>query len=238
MRIFYDTDTQEDFMNKNGALYFSDAVIIKPNLGVLTRYAVTNFIPVVGSVDKHFGTENYRSKEGELKRWGGPFKDHCMFGTLGASKIPETSCYPPESKEFEQPLFYRRPGIYIENRLDGKIDLMQLKRALKTIKAVTKKLIEPEGVYFEKQSYDVFTNPNLEEFLAYAEVTEAVIYGVATDYCVKEVVIGMQERGIQCYVVEDAIKGISEKTSNLALEEMANKRAKFVTTKEVLEGRI
>ncbi len=235
MRVFYDTDTQKDFMDKDGALYVPCAELIKPNLSRLTKHAKANFIPIIGNVDNHFGTENYRGRELELKRWNGPFEDHCMFGTLGASKIPETSCYPSESKELEQPLFYRRPGVYIENRLDGKIDLMQLKRALKTIKGVNKKLIEPEGIYFEKQSYDVFTNPNLEEFLAYAEVTEAVIYGVATDYCVKAVVIGMQKRGIQCYVVEDAIKGISEETSNLALEEMANKRAKFVTTKQILE---
>jgi len=33
-----------------------------------------------------------------------------------------------------------------------------------------------------------------------------VVYGVATDFCVKAAVLGMQKRGVQCYVVEDAIK--------------------------------
>jgi len=93
-------------------------------------------------------------------------------------------------------------------------------------------------IYFEKQSYDVFTNPNLEVFLERASVTEAIVYGVATDYCIKAAVIGMQERGIQCYVVEDAIKGITPEGEAKAIEEMKSNGAKFITTQQVLEDRL
>jgi len=48
----------------------------------------------------------------------------------------------------------------------------------------------------------------------------------------------MQQRRIQCYVVEDAIKGVFPDKTKEALEEMAKAGAKFVTTKDVLEGRI
>ena len=92
------------------------------------------------------------------------------------------------------------------------------------------------GIYFEKQSYDVFTNPAFPWFLDMAKITEAVVYGVATDYCVKAAVLGMQQRGIQCYVVEDAIKGVAQDTTKSALEEMAQTGAKFVTTQQVLGG--
>ena len=84
----------------------------------------------------------------------------------------------------------------------------------------------------------MFTNPNITEFLKRAGIREAIVYGVATDYCVKAAVLGMQKLGVQCYVVEDAIKGITPESSRAALEEMAAAGAKFTTTQNVLEGKI
>jgi len=75
----------------------------------------------------------------------------------------------------------------------------------------------------------------LLKFLEIAKVGEAVVYGVATDFCVKAAVLGMQKRGVQCYVVEDAIKGVFPETTQKALEEMILAGAKFVTTKDILE---
>ncbi|MEK6827242.1 MAG: cysteine hydrolase family protein, partial [Nanoarchaeota archaeon] len=148
MRIFYDVDTQNDFMNKTGALYVPNAELIKPNLKLLTDFARKNKILIIGSVDRHFGTEEYKEREGELAKWGGPFPDHCMNGTFGQEKILETN------QENYQNLF------------------------------------------FEKQSYDVFTNPTISAFLKESKIKESIVYGVATDYCVKAAVLGMQQKGI------------------------------------------
>ena len=46
MRIFYEVDIQNDFMNKNGALYVPGAELIKPNIKILTNYAREKNIPV------------------------------------------------------------------------------------------------------------------------------------------------------------------------------------------------
>jgi len=216
MRVFYDVDTQNDFMNKNGALYVPGAESIKQNLKKLTEFARKNNIPIIGSVDRHFGTLEYKEREKELQRWGGPFPDHCMDGTQGAKKIEETSC----------------DEIYIAHRLDNRVDETELIRA---IYKVFKDKRGKKGLFFEKQSYDVFTNPAFCAFFDIVKIREAVVYGVATDYCVKAAVLGMQKRGIQCYVVVDAIKGVSPDTTRSALEEMVNAGAKFVTTKQVLK---
>ena len=48
----------------------------------------------------------------------------------------------------------------------------------------------------------------------------------------------MQNKGVQCYVVEDAIKGVAPDTTKQALEQMTNAGAVFVTTKQVLEGKV
>jgi len=236
MRVFYDVDTQNDFMNKNGALYVPGAEKIKPNLALLTQYAkLKNFpIPTLGSVDKHFGTKDYKKREGELKRWGGPFPDHCMNECYGQRKINETSHFESWSNKKEV-------AVYIPHNIKGGLS----ERSLRSYANIISKepffkgaYFEREAIYFEKQSHDVFTNPAAEEILKRANVKEAVVYGVATDYCVKAAVLGMQKRGIQTYVVKDAIKGVSEKTAKSALEEMLKAGARFVSTEDILGGSI
>jgi len=225
MKIFYDIDTQNDFMNENGALYVPDAKLIKPNLELITDFARKNFIPLIGSVDKHFGTEEYKHREGELAKNGGSSPDHCMDETKGQEKIVETT-WDEQIGHGE----YRNLDIFIPQRLDNKISWKEINWNWS--------LVKNKQIYFEKQSYDVFTNPSFQVFLEQAKINEAVVYGVATDYCVKAAVLGMQQRRIQCYVVEDAIKGVFPDKTKEALEEMAKAGAKFVTTKDVLEGRI
>lgn len=259
MRIFYDVDTQNDFMNKDGALYVPDAELIKPNLAALTDFAIKNNIPIVGSVDMHFGTEKYKERELELARWGGPFPDHCIEGTVGQMKIIQTVLNYNAYEGGDMSMYLNNPikqyvtedEIRKKRSWMGESDEETIKRVVKSRITGISSLIElavenlrnledgtRNGVYFEKQSYDVFTNPNAEELLKRAKVSEAVVYGVATDYCVKAAVLGMQKRGVQCYVVEDAIKGVAEDTTNSALEEMLKIGVKFVKTKEILEGKI
>ena len=177
MKIFYDVDTQNDFMLSQGGLYVPEAEDIVNNLTFLTNYARRNGLPIFGSVDAH------ANNDPEFK----VFPPHCVLGTWGQEKV------------------------------------------------VPERLGE---TYFQKQHYDVFTNPDVEKTLRDADVTEAVVYGVATDICVRAAVLGMQQRNVQCYVVEDAIKGVFADKTKTALEEMAKAGAKFVTTKEVLEGKV
>lgn len=210
MKIFYDVDTQEDFMNQNGALYVPNAELIKPNLKKLTDYAENNNIKILGSVDRHFGTKKYKDKEGELARWGGPFPDHCMDKTDGVLKIPET---------------FTGKMILIPST---KLDYIEL---------------EFPQIIFEKQSYDAFYsldntggNQNIESALKQLDVTEAIIYGVATDYCVKAAALGIRQRGIDTFVVSDAIAAvnINPDDGKKALEELCNAGVKLITTKEVI----
>ncbi len=231
MKIFYDVDTQNDFMNKDGALYVPDAELIKPNLYDLTVYASKENFPIAGSVDRHFGTEEYKEREGELQRWGGPFPDHCMDGTKGFEKIKEANNWWPN--DFAGPSVFG--GIYIPHRLDNKVIKLELVKGIAKMIEKDSYLHLYNSLFFEKQSYDVFTNPSFEVFLDIAGVKEAVVYGVATDYCIKAAVLGMQERGIQCYVVEDAIKGVAPDTTKSALEEMVKAKAELVATKDIVE---
>jgi nicotinamidase/pyrazinamidase len=221
MRIFYDVDTQHDFMDRKGALYVPGAEEIKPNLEKLTDYAKMNRIITAGSMDKHFGTPEYKHREAELKIWGGDFPDHCMNKTRGQRKIRETK---------------KKNQYYEPHRLNNKFNPDDLRWYQVEIKHPL--IVGDTAILFEKQSFDVFTNPSFAVFLSMTQVKEAVVYGVATDYCVKAAVLGMQKRGIQCYVVEDAIAAVAPDTGRSALEEMLYAGAKMITTQDVLENRI
>ena len=179
-RIFYDVDTQKDFMDKTGALYVPDAELIKPNLERLTVYAIRNNIPIAGSVDKHFGTLEYKHREAELAKWGGPFPEHCMALTDGQEKIEETALW------YNPGFFDERPrggnGFYIPHYLDDKINHVELVNGIrKMLELVSKVKQFKQGLFFEKQSYDVFTTPAISLFINLAEVKEEVVNGDTTD---------------------------------------------------------
>ena len=157
----------------------------------------------------------------------GPFPNHCMANTFGQQKIKETN---PKLK-----------GIYIENPLtNANFKGLEIKilQAIREIQSVNSKRLSPRWIYFEKQNYDAFSNLNLQKLLYRLKTKNAVVFGVGTDYSVKEAVLGMQKRGIQTYLVEDAIKGIFPDSTKFSIIEMEEMGTRFVKTKVVLEGKI
>lgn len=78
--LFFDVDTQIDFVFPAGALYASGAERIVPALARLTQFAEAQGIAVISTVDAH--TENDR----EFLHW----PPHCVAGTLGQMKVQPT----------------------------------------------------------------------------------------------------------------------------------------------------
>ena len=79
-QIFLDVDTQADFLYPTGALVVPGAVAILPRLAGLTRYASEHSIPIVSTVDAHLEDDPEFAA----------YPAHCVAGTLGAMKAPET----------------------------------------------------------------------------------------------------------------------------------------------------
>ena len=74
--VFFDVDTQLDFIYPAGALYVPGAERIVKSLGELTSFAAANRLPVVSTADAH--TED----DPEFRTW----KPHCVAGTAGQQK--------------------------------------------------------------------------------------------------------------------------------------------------------
>jgi nicotinamidase/pyrazinamidase len=102
--LFWDVDTQMDFMLPGGKLYVPGAEQIIPNLKRLTEHARAHKILVLASTDAH------QPDDPEFAQ----YPPHCVAGTAGQQKIPETQLaaryvvpnaraeLPPDFGPFEQ----------------------------------------------------------------------------------------------------------------------------------------
>jgi nicotinamidase/pyrazinamidase len=78
--VFFDVDTQLDFVYPAGALAVPGAEAIINNLIALTRFAAAKHIQIVSTMDAH------GEDDPEFKLW----KPHCVVGTAGQQKVAGT----------------------------------------------------------------------------------------------------------------------------------------------------
>ena len=203
-RVFVDVDTQHDFCSPGGALFVSGAPAAMGPCARLVRAAVASGATLVGSVDSHAHDAWEFASNGNVGPAGAKpgFPDHCVKGTPGWLKLPET--LPAR--------FYFVPVVPDEG-------------------AVARIPPGTQGVYFEKEVYSLFANPNAArvlDALAPAGPVEFVVFGVATDYCVRAAALGLvdwiNERparaGSRVVVASDAIAAVAPAGGDAACAEM------------------
>jgi len=205
--IFWDVDTQYDFMKADGKLYVPEAEHIIPNLKRLTEYAHGHGIRIVASADDHVVTDAEISEQPD---WKTTFPAHCLRGTAGQKKIPETA--------LRGPLVIEPAGsdsTTLAGRLRG----------------------HTGDILFHKHRFDVFTNENVTTVLNLLDPEDIVLYGVATDVCDKAAVEGLLERRAhtRLFVVTDAIRGIDRAASEQLLREWGDEGVRLIRTKEIVE---
>ncbi len=132
------------------------------------------------------------------------FPPHCVQGTEGQRKIDET--------------LLARPLILPNKPIDKNL-----------LDAVRKH----QQIIVEKQSLDLFSNPVAERLLRVL-APRAIVFGVATEYCVKKACLGLRRLGVQAALVTDAIRALSPKTEKEALEEMRREGVEFITLEMLL----
>lgn len=91
----------------------------------------------------------------------------------------------------------------------------------------------PKHLTIQKRKYDVFTHPDAGRIFGLYGDTTFVVYGVATDYCVRRAVEGLLERGAMVVVVLDAVRAVGPKDEPAVLAELLQKGAVLSTTDEI-----
>lgn len=205
--IFWDVDTQHDFMDASGRLYVPDAESIKPNLKRLTDYAHERGIRIVATADDHEPSHRELSATPDFRE---TFPEHCMRGTPGASKIPETALSAP---------------VVVE---PAPTPAEQLARLLRT---------RDGDILIRKHWFDVFTNPNADIVVDALAPSDVLVYGVALDVCNRFAIEGLLARGIpRIHAVTDATKPIHAEAAEGLLESWRERGVRLVTTHQVVTG--
>jgi nicotinamidase/pyrazinamidase len=88
------------------------------------------------------------------------------------------------------------------------------------------------ALYFEKDLYSLFDNPNAEPIVRELAARGArfQVYGVATDYCVKAAALGIRQRApaARIQVITDAVAAVTPPGGEQALAEMRAKGIELV----------
>ena len=101
---------------------------------------------------------------------------------------------------------------------------------------ITEFIMDHEQIIVESQTFDIFESINTDRIVNKLDASNYVVFGVATDYCVKAAVLGLLKRGYNVSLVTDATKAITKDGEENALKEMKNARAVFITTKGIITG--
>jgi nicotinamidase/pyrazinamidase len=122
MKILWDVDTQVDFMEPGGKLYFDGAETVAPAMERLVAAARSAGIVHVASADDHELTDPEISTEPD---WRSTYPPHCLRGTRGAEKIPATK------QEEPLPLTLAPfPPALVRELLRGRREIILLKKSI------------------------------------------------------------------------------------------------------------
>lgn len=109
-----------------------------------------------------------------------------------------------------------------------------------------------QQILLEKNTLDIFDNPNTGALLAWINMMSApsaapaattggndagpdfLVFGVVTEYCVLRAADGLLRRGFRVSIVQDAIQSLDEKKGSEILNELQSRAAQLITTNEAL----
>ena len=160
--LFWNVDTQKDFVKPDGKLYVQGAEMLRPKWKKLTQLAKEKSIRVVNSADYHF----YNSAELDSSPdFINTFPEHCMAGTKGADFVKETRPEDPAifdwNKEYLLPPEFLDPARY-------------------------------RNFIIRKDAFDVFAgNPWTNKIIKLIKPKIVLVYGVTTNVCVDFAVKGL-----------------------------------------------
>ena len=206
--LFWDVDTQVDFFEPHGRLPIPGSGEIRPTLKQLTAFAHGHKVRILASADDHAAGHRELSDRPDYVE---TFPPHCMRGTPGQKKIPETALHDPLPIEPD----HQDPATIGRRALEQTGDLLLL-----------------------KHWFDVFTNPNTLPIIRAIDPQVIVMYGVATDGSARYAIDGLEQHRphTRVYFVVDAARAFNPKVAEHLLKEWAEEGVRLVKAEEILDG--
>lgn len=201
--LFWDVDTQFDFMRPEGRLYVSGAETIIDTVSEVRRFALDHGFSILADVDWHRRDNPEISATPDFKK---TFPPHCMADEPGSERVGYLGTRPIDTVPVEE------------------MDAADLHRLVQK---------EPFHIVIRKQSFSVFDNPNTDRLLRLIRPERVVVFGVALDFCVSYVVNGLAKRpGIEVILLKDAVKGLQSKADDEIYEQFRRMGVAIMTFDE------
>ena len=196
--IRIDVDTQVGFADPAGHLFVPTDDTVLSNIRALIAHSSNVNIPVLGSVDSH------AHDAWEFIDNGGPFPAHCVKGTSDWLKVDGTL---PARFRFVP---MSTGGVVVGENSPGSGN-----RSYGPTECVAE-ATNGVGIYFEKEVYSAFANPNAEpmiealvDALGGPDAVEFQVFGYCTGgFCVDAFCTGLIARGYAVSLILDATAAI------------------------------
>lgn len=189
--VFWDVDTQFDFMLPEGKLYVPGAKDIVDKVSDVRRFALENSFSMIADIDWHSTDNEEISQTPDFKE---TFPPHCLAGSPGSERLGYLGSVPIE---------------YVE------IDKMSTEKLRELVDK------DQFHVVIRKESIDAFENPNTDKLVELVKPKVMVVFGVALDFCVYYVLRGLaKHKGIKLVLLKDVVKGLNSRPEDEVLNEL------------------
>ncbi|UCD49566.1 MAG: isochorismatase family protein [Phycisphaerales bacterium] len=206
--IFWDVDTQFDFMMPEGRLYVPGAETIVETISAARRWALDHGSSIIADIDWHSTDDPEISETPDFKE---TFPPHCMAGHPGSERVGDLGQVPIDYVEFDE-------------------------AAVTNLRKLIQR--DPFHIVIRKNSLDVFENPNADKLVDLVNPQRVVVFGVALDFCVAYVLRGLaRHEGVELFLLEDATKGLGSRPEAEICDEL-QKRGVHITTLDECKRRL
>ncbi len=198
--LFWDVDTQYDFMRPEGRLYVPGAEGIIDTVSDARRFALAHGYSIMASTDWHKESNKEISKKPDFET---TFPAHCIAGKPGSERVGYLGDVPID---------------VVPNEPVGEGVLQKL--AAK----------QQFHIILRKEELDPFSNPNAKTLLEILKPKSVVIFGVALDLCVRQAVEELLRiGGIKMYLLRDAVKALGLTGEEKVIKEFETKGVNVVS---------
>jgi len=197
--VFWDVDTQFDFMRPEGKLYVPGAESIIDRVSEVRKFALENGYSMIADIDWHSTNDEEISDAPDFKQ---TFPPHCIAGSPGSERVGYLG---------NVPIGYVEIDKMSDDSLKELVDKDQF------------------HIVIKKDSIDAFDNPNTDRLVELVKPKVMAVFGVALDFCVYYVLRGLakhtcpeqgRRKSIKLFLLKDLVKGLNSRPEEEILNEL------------------